>query len=44
MTFTILVMILVIVWAIKTIIKELDLGGIIKERTKERIRERCEDD
>lgn len=44
MTFTILVMILVIVWAVKTIVRELDLGGVIRERTKERIRERCGDD
>ena len=44
MTFTILVMILVIVWAAKTIIKELDLGDVMKERTKAKIRERVNEE
>lgn len=42
--FTVIVMALVIVWAIKVIIKELDLGDIIKERSKNKIRERMDDD
>ena len=42
--FTVIVMALVIVWAIKVIIKELDLGDIIKERSKSKIRERMDDD
>lgn len=44
MTFTIIVMVLVIVWALKTIIKELDVGDILKERTKSKIRERVGDE
>lgn len=42
--FTVIVMVLVIAWAIKAIVKELDLGDIIKERSKSRIRERMDDD
>ena len=41
MTFTVLVMCLVIVYAIKTICKELDVGGLLKERSHRR--ERIED-
>ena len=43
MTFTILVMILVIVWACKTIIKELEIGDILKERTTRRKRDDDDD-
>ena len=32
--FTTIVMILVIVWAVKTIAKELDLGGLLKKDNK----------
>ena len=40
MTFTIVVMGLLIVYAIKTICKDLDLGGALKERRRH---ERIED-
>lgn len=32
MTLTVFTMIVVIVWAIRTICKDLDIGGVLKER------------
>lgn len=33
MTLTVFAMMIVIIWGIRTICKELDIGGVLKERT-----------
>lgn len=39
MTLTVFTMIVVIVWAIRTICKDLDIGGVLKERLHNEKRE-----
>ncbi len=42
MTLTVFAMMVVIVWAIRTICKELDLGGVLKERLHSGSKEKIE--
>ena len=42
MTLTVFAMMVVIVWAIRTICKELDIGGVLKERLHNSDKEKTE--